>query len=156
MKQLHCGNSNTASEQSFSLGETMFEYAVHRHVSGMLHSCYRQFTAQDRTWPGQTWAMGVWLYTAHGINKSYILHKQATLAKQQNGTNKPHYLHSIHSHNNHHLQSKHYISYIHIHAFPKGHLQLIAYIQGAFQSYIVSIPTCIVSPVFIILLKHRV
>ena len=94
MKQLHCGNSNAGYGQSFSLGETMFEYAVHRHVSGMLHSCYRQFTAQDRTWPGQTWAMGVWLYTAHGINKSYILHKQATLATQPNGRNKSYTLHN--------------------------------------------------------------
>jgi len=49
MKQLHCGNSNTASEQSFSLGETMFEYAVHRHVTLMLHTVYS--IGQNVAWP---------------------------------------------------------------------------------------------------------
>jgi len=70
MKQLHFGNSNTASEQSFSLGETMFEYAVHRHVTLMLQTVYS--IGQNVAWPDLGRA---------GVGCTRFLHKQATLAK---------------------------------------------------------------------------
>ena len=69
MKQLHCGNSNAGYGQSFSLCETMFEYAVHRHVTLMFHTVYS--IGQNVAWPDLGRA---------GVGCTRFLHKQVTLA----------------------------------------------------------------------------